>query len=743
MAFYELKLFPLSRFLFFLFPVFLFQSMACRQTSTRLEESEFFASLSLDYPGLETVSEAVTQKNYLKAKEAYIEFLRKRTYRYPGAAAGLPPHYPSQQREEAGSLAEQVLDNTFTNENYTWQFPGEIDWHFNPTDSKINPGYSGEYIQEWTVNLNRLYAVQYLADAFQETGNPVYVAKIDRLIRSWIKNSPPEEPDEEEIWVSAWRSLEAGIRAGESWPASWVKVVQCRELADTTVFDWVKSWMEHGNYLEKHQGSLNWLSTESKALYTIGVLFPEFKQSGSWRELAVNRLTHQLKTDFYPDGAHVELSPHYHRLSAATFADVYKLAQLNKEELPPDFTSGVESLFEYLFKISMPDRYLPRLNDASDENLKRITEKWALPTFPERQDYQWILSDGRTGAPPSYTSVLLPWAGQAVMRNDWSQRANFCLFEYGPYGSGAHQHEDKLGVHLAALGSLFVYEAGTENYGNSRLRDYCLSTAAHSAITIDGMGQNRKKAENMSGKATEKYPATWTSTPVFDYATSVYGENPNERYGASGSDLGKWQRHILFLKPNLFFIADILTPAGHEIHTYQSHFHLNADTASLHPSTEVLTIAEKGRPVFTITPLQLPDLTVEVVKGRTKPEMLGWELSMDRDDRPIPVLRYSQRRAGPIIFSCLFEGTPAGSQVSSYKITQKENAPAGTYLLSIEEVKTHKKFSLILPAFGKTFEYNSLRNVKTGLLIDPEGDLYDLETGQVIAVKNSPAPFSH
>ena len=718
----------LKPLLFFFSIFFLFSAQTCRQAQAQLGDSDFFALINLDYAGLEAVRLAVKKGNFKKAKKAYVQFLRNRIYRYPGAT-GLPAGYPSKKRETGQNLAEQVLENTFTHENYTYHFDGQIDWHFNPTDNRQNPAYSGEYLREWTVDFNRHNAFKYLADAFQETGNPVYVSKIDQLISHWIQQAPPEVPYRDDRWTSSWRTLEAGLRTGDAWPQAWVRIIQCNELKDATVFEWAKSWMEHGTYLEQHHGGLNWLTSEAKGLYTTGILFPEFSQFGNWRKQALSRLERQLKTDFYPDGAHVELSPHYHRIAAAAFAEVYHLTLLNGDEISPDLKAGVEKMFDYLLKISLPDRTLPLLNDAADENIVEILKEWAIPAFPGRKDYLWIETAGQDGTPPAKTSVLAPWAGQAVMRNSWGTNANYLLFEYGPFGSGAHQHEDKLGLHIAALGDLFVFETGTENYGNSPMRDYCLSTAAHSAMTIDGLGQNRKQEEEKLSLGREKYEVNWTLNAVFDYAAASYGENPHERYGAGSANLGTWRRHVLFLKPDLFFVADILLPADEKPHTYVSHFHLNATTAGLDAATHTLTIREKGRPSFSITPLLVQGLQAEIIEGQTTPEILGWELSMERDDQPIPVLRYRQTAAGPVIFAYVFKASPQGHAAPSFTIRQVESPP-GTAAIVVEEEGTQQIVQITLPVSAEEFRHKEVE--RAGWLKNSSGQVYDLGTGGLL-----------
>ncbi len=625
-----------------------------------MTDQEFFNQINLDYQGLEKVRTAVLKSDFYSARNAYLKFLRNRNYPQSHHSTTLAKTYPSTKRKSSKSQAEQVLQNTFLHENVSYRFPRKIDWHFNPTDTKQNQKYKKSYKREWTVLFNRMKSTRLLANAFEDTGNPIYAQKVDELIKDWIQDCPPVAPEtDEEIWRSSWRSLEAGIRCGIEWPVAWLKTIKSNEIQDSTLMDWVKSWMQHGEYLETYQGRLNWATTESKGLFTIGVMFPEFNNSKGWRNLALDRVKQQLKNDFYPDGAHIELSPEYHWIALIAIAEVYNLAKMYNYPIDEKMVQRLKKSLDYLINISLPNGYLPRVNDAGrNKNLETIFRKSAMMLFPEDPNYQWFISERKKGDAPKETSVLLPWAGQVVMRENWKRNANYLLMEYGPYGAGSHQHEDKLGVHIAFEGDLFVFEAGRENYGESKLRNYCLSSQAHSVITIDGLSQNREKVRPLFNEAKEVYPVIWNSQKNFDYAQASYGEKKWERYGHQDRsvDLGTWKRHSIYIKPDLFVIVDILIPNDRKKHTYHSHFHLNAETVNLDLQSQQLSIVEEGRPDFSIIPLAIKGMTAKVIKGQKSPEILGWELFEGKEDRAIPTLRFEQSKKGPVVFAYLFTG---------------------------------------------------------------------------------------
>ena len=281
--------------------------------------------------------------------------------------------------------------------------------------------------------------------------------------------------------------------------------------------------------LSQYMGEFNWLTSESQGLYMTGIFFPEFKQAQAWKELAVERLLAALESDIYPDGAQVELTPHYHRIALQDFTEVWKIARLNNEELDPDYGNTLERMVDYLVNISMPNRKAPRLNDAISEDIQQYLDDEGAALFPDRPDFQWMATNGREGLPPTDKSLLLPWAGQAIMRESWDEDANYLLFEYGPYGEGFHQNEDKLGIHMVGEGELMVFEAGTYTFGNSDLHLYGNASHSHSVMIVDGMGQNRDGVYPRFNRAEEPYPVYWNSQPQFDYVSAAFGKEPGRR----------------------------------------------------------------------------------------------------------------------------------------------------------------------------------------------------------------------
>ena len=231
-----------------------------------MSDQQLFDRINLDHRGLDQVKLAVEAGDYESARQVYIDFLRARTLPHYPTPVGLSASYPSSNRRANSNISEKALRNTYTVKNVSHTFTNEINWLFNPTDKDQNPGYQGAFVREWTNQFNRLSIVRQLANDFHGTGNPIYAQKLDELLSHWIENvpKPPGKAKSTSKLIHPWRSLEVGIRVGASFPEAWRRCIQADELTEATVIAWVKSWVQHADYLVSYPGANNFLTTESE-----------------------------------------------------------------------------------------------------------------------------------------------------------------------------------------------------------------------------------------------------------------------------------------------------------------------------------------------------------------------------------------------------------------------------------------------------------------------------------------------
>jgi hypothetical protein len=328
-----------------------------------------------------------------------------------------------------------------------------------------------------------------------------------------------------------------------------------------------------------------------------------------------------------------------------------------ESEIPAAYISGLEKAYDFNLALHTPDANLPRFNDSWPAGTDWIFRN-AISRFPDRADLRWVLTQGKEGSAPGFTSKFLDWSGYAVMRSGWGRKENYLVFDVGPLGFG-HIHQDKLNLVLWAWGREILFDSGGGSYEHaSKFRQWSLSTASHNSVLVDGLNQN--VPESRDWKVRYKDPASvaqspidagWISTPAFDYARAVFDRG----YGPARQKIARHERQVLFLKPDIFVVADLLTPIDDLEHTYDARWHLLTTKTDTNPTTGVVVTADPGLANLAIVPLHPEGLSVKAVSAQETPEILGWNNRKDMTPQLLPATTvvHLRKGAGPQQFLTL------------------------------------------------------------------------------------------
>lgn len=332
-------------------------------------------------------------------------------------------------------------------------------------------------------------------------------------------------------------------------------------------------------------------------------------------------------------------------------------------------------MFDYYVRITMSDRTTPNLNDSgSGSVLGQLAQ--GLRLFPDREDFQFIVSNGKQGSPPRYTSTRLAWAGWSIMRSGWERDACYLLLDGGPFGTG-HQHEDKLSIIVHAFGKTLIAEAGTYAYDASDWCKYVLSTGAHNTIMVDGHGQ-RHRAARRNFSTDRPLDTTWTTGQRLDFAEAVYDLG----YGDTENVPVEHHRAILFVKPRLWLVVDRLISGDDRSHGYESLFHLDATDVQLDPETGRIVTANPHGPNLALIPVQYDGWSAGIVEGQTEPVVQGW-LPTGKHNvlRPVPTAVYSRQTSGDTRIAYLI--APMRQGESAPTVRMLDGAAADAFALEV------------------------------------------------------------
>ena len=623
------------------------------------KQQELFDALDLSSDALKPVAMAVAKGDFSRAEGELAAYFRHRT----NVPWSFDPHHLQQNLSFKDPVAEDAVKGRLQGGlvMYWNTFPdNKIDWLYNETLVAPNAAKN----PEWQWQLCRMDFWSHLAKAYRATGD-------ERFAHAWIEQfhsfnlqcPPPDHMDNSHELRTAWRTIEAGIRMSTSWPTAYFSFLLSPQFTDDDVALFLHSCLSHARFLKKFNTRGNWLTMEMAGLYSIGAIFPEFKEAKDWRESALTRMAHEETAQFLPDGAQNELSTMYHNVALDNFVNIARRAKLvgRLNELPDGYTAGLEKAFDFDLFMMTPDRSIPEFNDSTSwpkSVVRRCTD--ALEFFPSRTDFQWVASDGKEGHPPVETSKAFPWAGYYVMRNGWDLGANYLAFRAGPLGL-AHAHQDKLNVVLWSNGRRLLFNSGGASYEQSKWRSYSVDTFSKNTILVDGKAQSRDRSNREKNISKAPIDARWESTPDHDFAAGVYDEG----YGSVDTRLATHTRRVLFLKPDLFVIADTLVPSDEAEHTYQARWNLLTTKSREDEDTHAVTTIDENQPNLTVIPLELNHLEVRCVSGQTEPELLGWNVRKDVIPAAVPATTvvHSKKGSGPQTFLTLL--IPIGSGNSS------------------------------------------------------------------------------
>jgi len=625
-----------------------------------MTDADLLAALDLDHSGLEEVREAVAQDDTPAAKHSLATYYRLRK----------APVWRPDDRERHGSRrgqgsVEDAMSRTVTVMDATHSFGAgnPIDWFHNPTG-----GDSGlEFNPEWTWQLSRHGAWRTLARAYQQSRNEIYAQEFATQLISWLHDCVRPLEGNVNAVGSAWRTIESGIRMGGSWPTSFFAFRQSPSLDDEALLGMVKGFVEHAYHLlpeSRFKSGSNWGTMESNGLFSVGVLFPEFREAETWRTTAINRLYGELDRQVYPDGMQIELTSGYHGVSLRNFLGPLQLALLNNIEVPADYLGKLEKMYDYDLYAAMPNGDLPPVNDSGLSDARRPLRQ-AAKLFPKRTDFLWMASEGQEGTRPAETSCAFPYAGYLIMRSGWDLDDLYMMLDVGPYGYG-HQHEDKLNLITYAYGRHHLVDPGSYRYERSKWRRHILTSFAHNTVIVDGEGQRRAGAKNRWEYVVEEpLPHTWISEPDYDYAAGIYDEG----YGDGKDRTVTHRRRVLFIKPTDGFqgywvVSDLLMPSDSNEHHYETLFHVDVspDSITMVPGSLHTVTQNAESSNFAICPAPLDGLSGAVLAGQEEPVLRGWQRGPEAAE-PLPVASYTLAATGTVRALYVLYPIPEGERL--------------------------------------------------------------------------------
>lgn len=583
---------------------------ACFEVLTEEKRAEeVIKSFSEEFLKTSEIEKALENKDLMTAKHKFAEYFRNRT----------APMFSVQEcSEEDIKIADMACAHIFQPKPIVHN-PEKIepfDWKADPMD------YS-----QWTIAWNRHLHWSSLARAYVAKKEECYAQEFAFELCQWLKEIP--------IFIDKGVSfiigtvyepgrlshfLDAGIRLGEPWWESFEVFRKSKSITADVMVHFLDGVITQADYIADFRAGDtlgNWGAAATAGLLVAAVMLPEHKNAAKWKEIAFKRIQEILDVQFYPDGAQIELTPTYQCGAVEHVVSAIKIAKANGVALDIDI-ERFEKIFEYLLKISTPNRTSPAFNDSSWKPLAQVF-KLAYSLFDKRDDFLWFADEGKSGNVPREKSLFLPYAGYAIMRTGYGENDVYTAFDVGPHGF-SHQHEDKLNFVITYGKTTLLTEGGVYNYDYSPHHLYTLSSRAHNVILVDGMPQRRAEKKE-THTTTTPIDAGWTSNSEFDYAKGIYSDGFSD--GKNYVNVVH-EREIKFEKQlNRWQVCDTLIPDNDKEHSYKALFHFDTEEITYVSSENKIIVKRDGK-TLTLMPREKLPFSVEIINGVTNPEVQGW-----------------------------------------------------------------------------------------------------------------------
>ncbi len=514
-----------------------------------------------------------------------------------------------QAKSEIVERADHIIEGQFDILGFRGLSFGEpIDWHLEPTSGKRTPSIhwsklnyldaelAGDKKIVWELNRHQYFTT--LGQAYWLTADERYAQTFAAHLESWMDQNPPK------LGINWASSLEVAFRS-ISWLWAFYFFKGSPSFSSQTFLRALRFLYLHARHLETYLSTYfspnTHLTGEALGLFYLGVLLPEFKDAARWRNTGRRILLEQLPIQVRPDGVYFEQSSYYHRYTADFYTHFLILSRANGGAVSGEVSDRLTALLDHLMYLTRPDGTTPLVGDDDGGRLVMLDRRPAndfratLSTGAalfERSDYKfvaggpaeetlWLLGVGGLQSldqiiakEPAKQSVAFESGGYYVMRDGWTAKANYLLFDCGPHGQAncGHAHADALAFELAANGRTLLVDPGTYTYtGAKDLRDWFRSSQAHNTLTVDGQSSS-VSAGPFSWKSIARCePIAWISRDRFDYiagAQDGYAHTPQPV---------PHERSILFLKHDYWIIRDHLESAGEHSVDLWLHFDSAAD----------------------------------------------------------------------------------------------------------------------------------------------------------------------
>lgn len=388
------------------------------------------------------------------------------------------------------------------------------DWQRNPfTGQQISARQHWSRIDDFAAGDIKIiwepsrFAFSYtLVRAYWRSGDEAYAELFWRWVEDWQAHNPPQQGpnwkcgQEISFRLMAWCfGLYGFLEAAATTPARLAALARMIAVSGQRIEANLRYALSQRN---------NHGISEALGLWTIGLLFPEFRRAAAWRERGRRALEEQALALIYPDGAFAQHSLNYQRLMLHDYLWALRLGDLHGQPFSAELKERVGQAGTLLYQLQdeMSGR-LPNygqndgalvlpLNNCDYQDFRPAIQAVfyyrhgcrCYPPGPWDEDLLWLYGPAAITAPlviPQRSDLEAEPGGYYTQRS----KNGFVFIRCASFRHRPGQ-ADMLHLDLWWRGQNIALDAGTYSYNAPAPWNNTLTrTAYHNTVSVDGLDQ--------------------------------------------------------------------------------------------------------------------------------------------------------------------------------------------------------------------------------------------------------------
>ncbi len=325
-------------------------------------------------------------------------------------------------------------------------------------------------------------------------------------------------------------------------------------------------------------------------------IMDEEERAGEWIDLALSRIAENF-AEQGADGGAME-GPMYGNYAASAIADLLWATQTAEIEHNLLEHNYLRTLPRYCVSLLDPGTNMqPCFGDGGPGQAFGHTNltlalggdpdaAWycqRIGMFDEPTPRTLIAMDPERIQPvdPDYNpSQAFVDVGYGILRDGFDPTSAFMAFKAGPPAKGiGHNHYDHNSFVISYAGAWIASDPGYRDYFHPARRKYTVSSLGHSTVVLDMdeeylASHNYRSAGHEQVKLTDSRIAEFFAGESYDY---LLGDGAGSYNTDELTVLDRFDRQVIFAKPNVFFVRDTL--AAPEPHRFTALTHTGGHNA--------------------------------------------------------------------------------------------------------------------------------------------------------------------